>query len=113
MAEMKRIWDNFETIGEVKKTDRTKFVVSAAARDGYRYVVIREFYLAAKTGAWHPAKDGIMVPLAVPLKNNGGTITPATDLFGVLKAAILQAAKIELMDENKMVFIERKQKNAD
>ena len=113
MAEMKRIWDNFETIGEVQKTDRTKFMVSTATRDGYRYVVVREFYKAVKTDTWHPAKDGIMIPLAVPLKNNGGTITPATDLFGMLKTAILQAAKMELMDESKMVFVERKQKNAD
>lgn len=113
MAEMKRVWDNFETIGEVKKTDRVKFVVSAAARDGYRYVVIREFYFAAKSGMWHPAKDGVMIPLMVPLKNNGGTITPAMDLFKLYKEAMLHASKMDLMNEDNMVFIERKQKNAD
>ena len=64
----KRIWDNYQEVGEVQKSDSIKFVIAAAIRDGVRYINIREFYLRKKDGVWRPGRDGITVPIKIPIK---------------------------------------------
>lgn len=108
--EMKRVWDNYELIGEVQKSEGTKFMFFAATRDGYRYISIREFYLAKRTGVWHPSRDGILIPLMMPIKGTETILKPHEGFVEMLAKTAEYASIMELMDESKMVFVERKQK---
>lgn len=110
-VQKKRIWDNFEEIGEVRKSDGIKFIVAAATRDGYRYINIREFYLRKKDSVWRPGRDGITIPIKAPLDKGTDSlkfITPLTDMLDVLQNAFVRADTMELMDESKTVYIEQK-----
>lgn len=102
----KRIWDNFEVIGEVKKSEATRLVVAAAIRDGYRCVNVREFYLKKSTQEWKPARDGINVPILVPLNQGTEYIKPATDLIDLLLKCCNRLPQMELLDEEKAVYTE-------
>lgn len=108
MAEMKRIWDNFKNIGEVKKSDSTKLVVSAACRDGVKYIAIREFYFSKRTQEWNPARDGIVLPLSVPINNGTEMIEPYAGLITEMTKAANALADMPLMDEKHAVYIEKK-----
>jgi len=79
----KRIWDNYEVVGEIQKSDRIKFVMAAAVRDGVRYVNIREFYCKVSTGEWKPGRDGITIPLMLPIEKGTKRIQPL-DAFEIL-----------------------------
>lgn len=100
----KRIWDNFEEIGEVQKSDRIKLVISAATRSGFRYLNIREFYLRQRDGVWKPGRDGITIPLKAPLNKGESFIAPYKNFCEVLAAAAAYAATMDLMDEAKAVW---------
>ena len=106
----KRIWDNFIEIGEVRKSDSIKLVVSAATRDGYRYVNIREFYIRKKDGVWKPGRDGITIPLKAPLNKGEEFIEPADSLSLALFSAMEHAKTMELVDENNAVYMPMKEK---
>ena len=54
-APLKRLWDNYAVIGEVRKSDRIKFVIGAGVRDGVKYINIREFYHKKSEDTWNPA----------------------------------------------------------
>jgi len=83
-ANMKRIWDNFEEIAEVRKSDGIKFVIAAATREGFRYINIREFYMRKRDGVWMPGRDGITIPLKAPLQKGKQFIKPYVDLVEAL-----------------------------
>lgn len=100
----KRIWDNYIEIGEVRKSDKIKFVVAAATRMGFRYLNIREFYLNGKTGEWKPGRDGITIPLRAALNQGEQFIEPYADLVKLMASAEETAAAMELMDENNAVW---------
>ena len=112
MAEkkMKRIWDNFVEIGEVRKSDGIKFVIAAATREGYRYINIREFYFRKKDGVWRPGRDGITIPLKAPINKGEKFITPYDSVLRVLGAAAKFAETMELMDEEKAIWAEYKER---
>ena len=62
-----RIWDNFKTIGEIRKSERIMTRFSIGARDGIKYLHIREFVLKGKTiNEWIPTWNGISVPIKMP-----------------------------------------------
>lgn len=107
---MKRIWDNFEEIAEVRKSDNIKFVLAAATRDGFRYINIREFYLRKKDNTWMPSRDGITVPLMAPLNKGEQFIFPYKAMTEALQKTAKVAHGMDLMDENKSVYIEVKPK---
>lgn len=105
MAEKpKRIWDNFVNIAEVQKTDSIKFVVSAAVRDGVRYVNIREFYFKKSEGVWKPGRDGITIPLQYPIKGGTEIIKPFAEFAKAINMACDYATTMELMDEEHAVW---------
>lgn len=110
MEKKKRIWDNFEEIAEVRKSDGIKFVVSAATREGFRYVNIREFYLRKKDNVWMPGRDGITLPLKAPLNKGAEFIKPIVDMLNAIGEARDVADTMELIDEEKAVWAEPKQK---
>lgn len=100
----KRIWDNYEEIGFVQKSDKIRTVVAAAVRDGVRYLNIREFYFRAADESWRPGRDGITIPLAVPIEKGTKIIEPYTDLIYLLNKAMHIAKDMELADEDNAVY---------
>ena len=110
MAEKKRIWDNYKEIGEVRKSDGIKFVIAAATREGYRYINIREFYFKKRNGEWKPGRDGITIPLKAPLNKGEKFITPYDSMIRVLAAAAKYAETMDLLDEEKAIWVDKKEK---
>lgn len=106
----KKIWDNYEVIGEVRKSDRIKFVVAAATRDGFRYINIREFYMRQRDGEWKPGRDGITIPLRAPLNNGKEFIDPCVNMLEVIKNAAIAVTTMPLADDTKAVWMMPKEK---
>lgn len=109
-AKKKRIWDNFEEIAEVRKSDGIKFVIAAATRKGFRYINIREFYLRKRDGVWKPGRDGITIPLTAPLNKGESFIHPYKELKVAIHDAALAAHNMDLMNEEKAIWAEVKQR---
>lgn len=110
MDKQKKIWDNFQEVAEIRKSDSIKFVVSAATRDGYRYINIREFYMRKKDGVWMPGRDGITIPLKAPLNRGEEFIFPASDIRLALTNATDVANTMDLADDNNAVYMPKKEK---
>lgn len=100
----KRIWDNYHEIGEVQKSNKIKFIVAAGVRDGVRYINIREFYLRSKDNTWMPAKDGITIPLAHPIKEGTVIIHPYKDMMELILKAAEVLVDLPLFDMEHSVF---------
>lgn len=108
----KRLWDNYRVITEVPKTERLKFVVAAGTRDGFRCIVIREFYYSRPTNEWKPGRDGIIVPILSPMRgyfdDDGKIIT--LPVFASLIQAITEAYEVastmDLADPNNSIWLE-------
>lgn len=105
----KKIWDNYQEVAEVRKSDGIKFVIAAATRDGYRYINIREFYLRKKDNAWKPGRDGITMPLKAPLNKGEAFILPYEEMVKALRAAANMAATMELEDDAHAVWLQPKE----
>ena len=107
---LKRIWDNYKVVGEAQKNERLKFVIATGTRDGYRCVIIREFYLRKADNTWRPGRDGIIIPLISPLKgmfNEDGTpqtVLPFNQMLAALPAAYEEARTMELFDKENEVW---------
>lgn len=110
MAEQKRIWDNFKEIGEVRKSEAIKFVVAAAIRDGVRYINIREFYKRKKDNVWMPGRDGITIPLVVPINSGKDRLTPYTEMYDLFSKAAAELDVMPLADEANAVYVTKKEK---
>ena len=110
MTEKKRIWDNFKEIDEVRKSDSIKFVIAAAIRDGVKYINIREFYNRKKDNVWMPGRDGITIPLVVPIEQGKARLTPYTEMIDVINKTAAELETMELLDEEHAVYIEKKEK---
>jgi len=110
----KRLWDNYKVIGEVQKSDNIKIVIGAGIRDGVRYINLREFYMRKRDGVWNPGRDGLTIPLKVPVKNGTDIITPYVEIIGLMADTASALETMELMDEENAVYAPRKvKKNED
>jgi hypothetical protein len=107
---MKRIWDNYKVIGEVSKSGSIKFVVGAAIRDGVKYINIREFYIRKRDNVWMPGRDGITIPLVVPVNKGAEHLTPYAEMTELIHKAVAELEIMPLADEANAVFIEKKEK---
>lgn len=112
-SKAKRIWDNYEIIGEVQKSTGIKFVIAAATREGFRYINIREFYFRKRDGVWKPGRDGITIPLVAGINKGESFIKPYKELMFTLADAAKFAATMELIDADKAIWIEPERKTAD
>lgn len=108
----KRIWDNFQEIGEVQKSASIKFVIAAAVRNGVKYINIREFYKRKKDDVWMPGRDGITIPILVPLEENTKQIEPYKDMIKLLTDAAEVLKDIELYDEEHAVYAKPKEETS-
>lgn len=102
-SDAKKLWDNYQVICEIQKTDRLKFVVAGGTREGFRCLSIREFYLRARDGVWRPGREGILIPLKSPLykdakDNTPIFIEPMYELLAALPAAVKFLENMELHD---------------
>ena len=104
----KRLWDNYREVGEVQKSDKIKFVIGAGIRDGVRYVNIREFYYVKREDTWKPGRDGITVPLKLPVENGTKTIKPCAEFLRVVQEAITTLFGMELSDPEHVVYAPQK-----
>lgn len=109
----KRLWDNYAIIGEVRKNNKIKFVIGAGIRDGVRYINIREFYIRKKDGVWKPGRDGITIPLMVPVDDATQILKPYEELMKVLKETVEALGVMELSDVNNAVYMPLKEKNSN
>ena len=109
-APLKRLWDNYAVIGEVRKSDRIKFVIGAGVRDGVKYINIREFYHKKSEDTWKPGRDGITVPLRIPVDGATQIIEPYSDFIKILAEAAEALEVMELEDEDNAVYIEQKER---
>ena len=106
----KRVWDNYKVIGEVQKSDRIKYVVAAAVRDGVKYINIREFYLKKSEQVWKPSRDGITIPLAIPIEEGTKIIEPYWGLVDMITATMRYAKDMDLYDEANAVYYVKEDK---
>lgn len=104
----KRLWDNYKVIGEVQKSDSIKFVVGAGIRDGVKYLNIREFYIRKKDGVWKPGRDGITIPLNVPIEKGTKVITPYIELMALFTETAEALETMPLYDKDNAVYAPRK-----
>jgi hypothetical protein len=109
-TQIKKLWDNHRVIGEMPKSDRTKVVVSAVVRDGIKYINIREFYIRRSDQQWMPGRDGIIIPLIVPIEQGTKRILPYQELTGLFELAARELETMPLSDPAHMVFREVKKK---
>ena len=104
----KRLWDNYKVVGEVQKSDKIKFVIGAGIRDGVRYINIREFYFRKRDNTWNPGKDGITIPLTVPIESGAKLIKPYEALITMIGEAVNELSTMELYDEANAGYIPKK-----
>jgi hypothetical protein len=107
---MRKVWDNYKVIGEVTKTDRTKFVVALGTRDGVKYINIREFYLKKREQIWKPSLLGITVPLTYPIQEGTKILRPATGLMNLMLMAAKAAPDFPLADPEHEIWYTPKPK---
>lgn len=105
----KKLWDNYKEVGYVQKSEKIRLVLGAGIRDGVRYINIREFYLRKRDGIWKPGKDGITIPLKLPIKEATEILTPYTKLLEVLAITVETLESMELEDENNAVYAKGKE----
>ena len=110
MEEMKRIWDNYKVIGEVQKSAAIKFIIAAAIRDGVRYINVREFYLRKRDGVWKPGRDGITIPLIVPVEKGTKFLTPYKELIKLVISCATELKTMPLADEANAVYMPKKER---
>lgn len=113
VEEKKRLWDNYLVVGEVQKSDKIKFVIGAGVRDGVKYLNIREFYYTKYDSAWKPGRDGITVPIRVPIEKGTKIINPFEEFISTLHDAVGVLDGMALSDINNSVYVEKKVRKAN
>lgn len=109
----KRLWDNYREVGEVRKNNKIKFVVGAAVRDGVRYLNIREFYLRKSDGVWKAGRDGITIPIMIPVEEATLMLTPFKELIKLLTEAADYVMDMELYDPEHAIIVVAKEKKGN
>jgi len=110
MENKRKIWDNCIEVGSVQKSDAIKITVSAAIRDGVKYINLREFYKRKKDDVWMPGRDGITIPLLRPIKDGAEMIKPYEGLIRAMSRAADTLEDMELIDEENAVYAVEREK---
>ena len=79
------------TIGEIQKAPRTKLAVQLCARDGIRYINIREWYVKKSENVWRPATGGFAIRLDIHTE-----YSPAHNLLKLLTIAVNESEAFAL-----------------
>lgn len=106
---VRKVFDNYEFIADVQKEDRFRTRIAAATLNGFRYVVLREFYYHSKSDSWRPGKNGLYIPMFVPTRLNGGDVPQIVDVGDTFLANFMKAMEVAktmpLADDNNMLYI--------
>lgn len=105
MKGMRKIWDNHKVIGEVQKSESTKVVFTLGAIDGVKYISLRGWYKTKKEQEWKPGRDGISIPVKLPI--NMEITDVAISFANVFNEAIAAAADFPLHDPANELWIEK------
>lgn len=100
----KKIWDNYKVIGEVRKSEAIKLVVAAAYRDGVQYINIREFYIRKRDNVWMPGRDGITVPIVIPVSGGKERVNTYAKLSELMAATAAELATMPIEDAENAVW---------
>ena len=60
--EQEKFWDNEEVVGEVVKSEFSKYVIAITEKNGKAYISIREFFCTRKDPNWTPTRQGMNIP---------------------------------------------------
>lgn len=104
MSKAKKIWDNYKVVGEVQKSNAIKFVVAAAYRDGVQYINIREFYIRKRDNVWMPGRDGITVPITIPVNEGTELVNTYMQLAEVMAETAKVLVDMPMEDEENAVW---------
>ena len=63
---VRKLWDNYEIIADVPTDDAHFLRIAAGTLNGFRQVIIHEFYFNKQEGTWKPGKKGMQIPMLVP-----------------------------------------------
>lgn len=102
--EPKKIWDNYKVMGSVLKSDALKFEIAAAYRDGVKYINVREFYKRKKDDTWMPGRDGITIPIVIPINNARTKVKTYEGFIELLDKAFIEFDSMPLEDEENAVW---------
>lgn len=106
---IRKIYDNYQVIAEIEKDARHRIRVAAGTLDGYRYVILREFYYSKREDTWKPGREGMFIPLVVPFKTAGSSIPTFKDIgaefFESVTKAMEVAKTMPLADAENTVYI--------
>jgi hypothetical protein len=82
----RKLYDNYEYVGEVIKGKNIKLVVSIVSQKGVKSVNVREFYRKEDTPEWMPNGNGHTTPIKIPI--NAVVTSPAAELLLLISKAI-------------------------
>lgn len=108
---MQRLWDNHKNLGEIMRAEAVKMNVDMVARDGVRYVSLRDFYKRRSDGVWKPSSSGIVIPYIVPIKKGTELLKTFEQVMELLTQAGEEFESFPLLDKEHAVYIELKKNN--
>ncbi|MNU34862.1 hypothetical protein D3C71_234470 [compost metagenome] len=85
----RKIYDNYEYVGEVMKGRHIKLEVSIVSQKGVKSVNVREFYRKDDTPEWMPNGNGHTTPIKIPV--DSVVRSPAAELLLLISKAIALA----------------------
>lgn len=108
---VRKIWDNYEVIADVPIADNKFIRIAAGTNDGYRKVILREFYYSKRDCEWRPGQSGFIIPMVEPIFTDESDLPTFREtgnefLEGIIKAT--ETAKtMELSNPEKALYILR------
>lgn len=104
------IWNNCKHIGDVHKSPWTKYKVELVARDGVKYINIREWYMRKKDSKWFPSSKGVVIPIAIPIE--GVVQEPLQAVLALIKTTLNEAKSFKIEDHENTVWSVPRNKDA-
>lgn len=99
----RKIWDNCQPIGEVMKSNSTKLIIQLVAKDGVKYINIREMYKKKSDTVWKFGMQGVAIPLSIPIEGQGLTNVDCELITAMEKARAL-SKDFAIEDEANAVY---------
>lgn len=97
------IWDNYKEVGYVRKGTQVQIVVAAGARDGVKYINIREFYRTRDNTDWRAGRAGITIPIRIPINKGTEIIEPYSKFIEWLQKTAEVLETFPIYDVNGIV----------
>lgn len=104
-----KMYDNYRPIEDIRVSERKCIRVAIGTRDGYRYVVLREFYRKVNDpeDGWMPGRDGLIIPVTgvvFSVDDPPKFIEVCKPLFEACTRALHEAETMELYDKENALY---------